>query len=194
MVRAHLVPWEHKLIKSTYNFTGGHGMDTLAGQIYGFAATIAAGLTLGLLFDLYRLWRRATRPEKAATALSDLLFWVVATPVTYVYLLMGNWAELRFYVFLGLFLGLFLYFTVFSFIVLNVLLTVWYYGEVLIVGLLQGAWRLFTLPWEGAHRWRSSRRWHPGRSSGTWRVSWRPARGGNLGLKHFWPRFAFFRK
>lgn len=169
-------------------------MDTLAGQIYGFAATIAAGLTLGLFFDLYRLWRRATRPEKAITVLSDLLFWVAATPVTYVYLLMGNWAELRFYVFLGLFLGLFLYFTVFSVIVLNVLLTIWYYGEVLIGGLLQGLWRLFTLPWEGAARWRSSRRWQPRRKSAAWRFSWRPIYGKTFSLRRFWPRCALFRK
>ena len=82
-------------------------MDTLAGQVYGFTATIAAGLSLGLLFDLYRLWRRATSPKKAVTALSDILFWVIATPLTYIYLLMGNWGELRFYVVLGLLLGLF---------------------------------------------------------------------------------------
>ena len=169
-------------------------MDTLAGQIYGFAATIAAGLTLGLFFDLYRLWRRATRPEKVITALSDLLFWVIATPVTYVYLLLGNWAELRFYVFLGLFLGLFLYFTGFSVIVLNVLLTVWYYGEVLIGGLFQGLWRLFTLPLEGAARWRFSRRWQPGRKPALWRFTGWSAHGRNLTLRRFWPRFAFFRK
>ena len=84
-----------------------------------------------------------------ATALSDLLFWVIATPVTYAYLLMGNWAELRFYVFLGIFLGLFLYFTVFSVIVLNLLLTIWYYGEMLTVDLVQGCGASLLSPWEG---------------------------------------------
>jgi len=169
-------------------------MDTLAGQIYGFAATIAAGFTLGLFFDLYRLWRRVTRPKKVATALSDLLFWVIATPVTYAYLLMGNWAELRFYVFLGIFLGLFLYFTVFSVIVLNLLLTIWYYGEMLTVGLVQGMWRLFTVPWEGVVRWRSSRRWRPGRRSPAWGFAWRPVRSRGADPRRLLLRLSFFRK
>ncbi|MGI6566054.1 MAG: spore cortex biosynthesis protein YabQ [Firmicutes bacterium] len=169
-------------------------MDTLAGQVHGFAAAIAAGLTLGLFFDLYRLWRRAARPERAVTALSDLLFWLAATPVTYIYLLIGNWAELRFYVFLGLFLGLFLYFSVLSIIVLNVLLTIGYYTEVLLGGLLQGVRRLFTLPWEGAARWRASRRWQPGGALGVRMFSWRRANGRSLAPRGLRPKIAFFRK
>ena len=170
-------------------------MDTLAGQVYGFAATIAAGLSLGLLFDLYRLWRRATGPKKTVTVLSDILFWVIATPLTYVYLLMGNWGELRFYVFVGLLLGLFLYFSVFSVIVINLLLTLWYYLTAVIGGLLQGVWLLVTLPWEGAARWRSSRRWRPGgvrpakvTSRSRTRTKW-------LGTtRRPWLMFALFRK
>ncbi len=170
-------------------------MDTLAGQVYGFAATIAAGLSLGLLFDLYRLWRRATRPQKAVTALSDILFWTVATPVTYFYRLMGNWGELRFYVFLGLLLGLFLYFSVFSVIVINFLITVGYYMGSMLVGFVQGIWLLVSLPWEGVARWRSGRRWRLGRVQ-TCRVArWRRPQPRWLGARRrLWPKFAFFRK
>ncbi|NMB45783.1 MAG: spore cortex biosynthesis protein YabQ [Firmicutes bacterium] len=170
-------------------------MDTLAGQVYGFAVTITAGLSLGLLFDLYRLWRRATRPQRMVTALSDILFWMIATPLTYVYLLMGNWGELRFYVFLGLLLGLFLYFMVFSVLVLNLLITVSYYVAAVVGGLIQGFWLLVTLPWEGAARWRSRRCWQPGRV----RISKAARRGRSrpkwLGPKwQFLPKFAIFRK
>ena len=72
-------------------------MDTLGGQVYGFTTTIIAGLSLGLLFDLYRLWRRAIRPAKAITSYRTCSLGR-ATQVTYFYLLVGNWAELRFYV------------------------------------------------------------------------------------------------
>ena len=72
-------------------------MDTLAGQVHGFAAAIAAGLTCS---SIIQTLAESCPLERAVTALSDLLFWLIATPVTYIYLLIGNWAELRFYVFL----------------------------------------------------------------------------------------------
>jgi spore cortex biosynthesis protein YabQ len=171
-------------------------MDTLVGQVYGFAATIAAGLSLGLLFDLYRLWRRATRPRKAVTALSDILFWIVATPVTYIYLLMGTWGELRFYVLLGLLLGLFLYFTVFSVIVINFLIAIGYYVGSILTGLIQGIRLLVSLPWEGAARWRSSRRWRVGRVKASRGVArWHRSQSRWPGARRsLWPKFAFFRK
>ncbi|NLK08580.1 MAG: spore cortex biosynthesis protein YabQ [Firmicutes bacterium] len=135
-------------------------MDTLASQVYGFSATIAAGLSLGLLFDLYRLWRRATRPQKFVTAVQDILFWVVATPVTYFYLVMGNWAELRFHVFLGLALGLLLYFGVFSLIVRHLVLALMHFIGSFFKTLTQSIWFLVSIPLEGAARWNLARRRH----------------------------------
>ncbi|NMB25080.1 MAG: spore cortex biosynthesis protein YabQ [Firmicutes bacterium] len=170
-------------------------MDTLGGQVYGFAATIAAGLSLGLLFDFYRLWRRATRPQRLVTAVSDVLFWVVATPITYFYLVVGNWADLRFYVFLGLFLGLLLYFGAFSLVVRNLISALLHFIATTLGGLLQGIWRLISMPWEGAARWQSSRRWRPGRprmASGTSFSRVGPKRiGPRLRL---WSRFSHLRK
>ena len=170
-------------------------MDTLAGQVYGFAATIAAGLSLGLLFDLYRLWRRATGPRRAVTALSDILFWVIATPLTYFYLLVGNWAELRYYVILGLLLGLFLYFSVFSILVINLISTLWYFIATVIGGLLQGLWLLVSLPWEGAVRWRTSMRWRPSKHR-IIRIGGpgKPQPRWSGGKQRFWPLVSLFRK
>ena len=170
-------------------------MDTLGGQVYGFAATIAAGLSLGLFFDLYRLWRRATRPQKVVTAISDMLFWVIATPLTYFYLLVGNWAELRFYVFLGLLLGLLLYFGAFSVVVLNLLSTLYYFVAAAIGGIIQGIWLLISVPWEGAARWHSSRRWRPGRvriAPGTSFARVGPKWSGTR--SRLWSRLSFLRK
>jgi spore cortex biosynthesis protein YabQ len=170
-------------------------MDTLAGQVYGFAATIAAGLSLGLFFDLYRLWRRATRPKKAVTALSDILFWIIVTPLTYVYLLMGNWGELRFYVFLGLLLGLFLYFAVFSVIVINLLVALGHYVGAIVAGLVQSICLIISLPWEGAARWRSIRRWRVGRPRTSWTAHWHRSQPKWPGAKRrWWPKSAIFRK
>lgn len=170
-------------------------MDTLGGQVYGFAATIAAGLSLGLLFDLYRLWRRATRPQRLVTAVSDALFWVVATPLTYFYLVVGNWADLRFYVVLGLLLGLLLYFGAFSLVVRNLISTFLHFVAVTIGGLLQGIWLLVSLPWEGAARWQASRRWRLGRTKRASGTGFTTVGSRHMGRKlRLWSRFSLFRK
>lgn len=148
-------------------------MDTLTGQIYAFALTIAAGLTLGVLFDLYRLWRRATHPRRTTTAISDILFWLIATPLTYVYLLMGNWAELRFYVILGLLLGLFLYFAVFSTLVVNMVTAVGYFLISLLGMIVQGVSLLLAAPWEVMARWHLQRHWRPHAGKTQRSIRWR---------------------
>lgn len=99
-------------------------MDTLGHQVYAFLITILTGFSFGLLFDLYRVMRGAFRPRHYMTVVMDILFWIVTTPVLIIQLLVANWLELRFYVFLGVSLGLFLYFAVFSPLVLAVVISI----------------------------------------------------------------------
>jgi len=86
----------------------------LAEQTYGFLMTILAGGVAGLIFDLYRVARSLARPRQVATAVTDLLYWIVVTPIVFALLLAGNWGELRFYVLIGLGVGLLLYFQALS--------------------------------------------------------------------------------
>jgi spore cortex biosynthesis protein YabQ len=83
---------------------------TLGSQIYAFAVMVCTGLLIGLLFDVYRVIRALIRRRFAGGLLMDLAFWLVATPVFFLMLLAGNWGELRLYVFLGVGMGLFVYF------------------------------------------------------------------------------------
>lgn len=89
-------------------------MMSLAGQTYAFLMTILAGAVVGLLFDVYRVFRSAFRPRNFATALTDLLFWIVVTPLVFALLLAANWGELRAYVLIGLGAGLLLYYQALS--------------------------------------------------------------------------------
>lgn len=89
-------------------------MSSLAEQTYAFLMTILAGGVIGLLFDLYRVLRSTLRPKQLATAMTDLLYWIVVTPTVFAMLLAGNWGELRFYVLVGLAIGLILYFQALS--------------------------------------------------------------------------------
>lgn len=83
-------------------------------QAYTFAVTILTGALLAILFDFYRAMRTLVRPRPAVAAAADLFYWFLATAVTIVALLMCNWLELRFYVFLGLVSGAVSYFRFFS--------------------------------------------------------------------------------
>lgn len=96
-------------------------MDSLSVQLYAFVITLLAGASFGLLFDLYRLLRGWLRPGTIATVSMDLFFWVVATPVLAVYILMANWGELRLYVLIGVLLGLAFYYLIFSRLVISLL-------------------------------------------------------------------------
>lgn len=83
-------------------------------QLITFAVTLATGAIVGLLFDCYRVTYNLVRPRRAVTYITDLLFWVIATALTFAVLLITNWAELRAYVFIGLFGGAVLYFKLLS--------------------------------------------------------------------------------
>lgn len=93
-------------------------MMSLAAQTYSFLMTIMAGGVIGFLFDLYRVIRSHFRSRQVATAMTDLVFWIVVTPTTFALLLASNWAELRLYVAIGIALGLLLYFQALSSIVI----------------------------------------------------------------------------
>lgn len=99
-------------------------MASLAQQTYAFLMTILAGGIIGLLFDGYRVVRSLLKPKQLATAMTDLLYWIVVTPTVFALLLAGNWGELRFYVLLGLAVGLLLYFQTLSAAVIWFLMSV----------------------------------------------------------------------
>lgn len=96
-------------------------MDSLSLQLYAFAITLLAGASFGLIFDSYRLLRSWLRPGAIATAVMDLFFWVIGAPVLTIYILIANWGELRFYVLIGIILGLAFYYLLFSRLIIKLI-------------------------------------------------------------------------
>ena len=91
-------------------------------QLHTFMVTVAIGAGLGILYDFYRVGKRALRLRSLLTAVGDLLYWLAATVIVFLTLLYCNWGELRLYVFLGLASGAFLYFRFLSLYPVRVLL------------------------------------------------------------------------
>lgn len=96
-------------------------MEPVNAQIYSFLGTIVTGLVLGILFDFYRVFRMITRPKKFLTCLGDLVFGLLATVAVFFVLLYSNWGEFRLYVFIGMIMGLFLYYNLLSWLVIKLL-------------------------------------------------------------------------
>ncbi len=84
------------------------------GQAETFIVTIMTGMILGILFDFYRVLRGIFHPRAAVTFLTDILYWLIATVIVFGALLLSNWGELRFYVFIGLVSGIAGYYRLFS--------------------------------------------------------------------------------
>lgn len=89
---------------------GGKPVQRLELQFYAFFMVVVSGMALGFLFDLLRALRGHYRPAWWLGALADLLFWGVATVALGGGLFFGNWGDIRFYVLVGLLLGLGLYY------------------------------------------------------------------------------------
>lgn len=79
-------------------------------QFYAFFMVILVGAVLGLMFDLLRVIRGYYRPNPWIGAAGDLLYWLVATAAISGGLFFGNWGQLRFYVLVGILLGVGLYY------------------------------------------------------------------------------------
>lgn len=90
-------------------------------QIYAFLLIIGLGMLMGLLFDFYRTIRQVYKPGRWGTIIGDTVFWLIITGVTYAFLLLSIWGEVRFYVFLALGAGVWIYLKYLSPSVLKIL-------------------------------------------------------------------------
>ncbi|GGG07964.1 hypothetical protein GCM10010912_60720 [Paenibacillus albidus] len=75
---------------------------------------ILAGAAMGLAYDSYRVLSLRLRFPKWLNAALDVLYWLWAALLVFRMLYAGNQGQLRFYAFLGLFLGVWIYFLIFS--------------------------------------------------------------------------------
>lgn len=94
-----------------------------------FFSVIIWGFFIGVIFDCYRTIRQLWRPGLWGTSLGDLFFWLLVTATTYFYLMLISWGEVRFYVFLGMGMGLIIYFRLISKTVRRFWFTVLFYSK-----------------------------------------------------------------
>lgn len=83
-------------------------------QLKSLGVSISIGIFGGCLYDFYRiLFRLLKWRTRWLTAFGDALFWGVFTPAACILLFIGNAGEVRFYTFLGIAGGFFVYYRLF---------------------------------------------------------------------------------
>ncbi len=74
-----------------------------------FLAACLLGAGLGLIYDVFRVFRLVFRQGRLLILAEDLLFWFLAGWITFLFLLLFTEAQLRLYVLLGQSLGFLVY-------------------------------------------------------------------------------------
>lgn len=83
-------------------------------QLYIFGWAIAFGAFIGLFYDFIRIFRRIIPHKKIAIGIEDLIFWLITGIMVYGYIFNTNDGKMRGFIFIGLSLGIILYYLLFS--------------------------------------------------------------------------------
>lgn len=78
-------------------------------QAYIFLIFILNGILIGIVFDIFRILRKSFKTSDVITYIEDVIFWVMTGLITLYFLFTFNNGEIRFYIFVGIILGIIIY-------------------------------------------------------------------------------------
>lgn len=97
---------------------------SVASQSAIFLMSVILGACAGFVYDLFRILRKTVRHPDFLTQLEDCIYWVFVSGFIFYFILNKNSGEVRFYIILGTFLGMGIYFLTLSRLIMAVSLTV----------------------------------------------------------------------
>lgn len=90
-------------------------------QAYLFLVFSLTGVTIGVLFDFFRILRRTIKTSNIITYIEDVLFWILTGLLVLYNIWYFNSGEIRIYMFLGIILGVLIYMSTLSNILIKIL-------------------------------------------------------------------------
>lgn len=78
------------------------------------------GIVIGILFDIFRILRKSFKTSDIVTYMQDILFWILTGFILLYSIFTFSNGEVRFYMFLGVFLGCLIYMILFSKYFINI--------------------------------------------------------------------------
>lgn len=89
-------------------------------ELYVFFGTLLGGAAAGLLFDIFRIWRKNFKTTAVLVWVQDILFWIGLAAIVYATIFITNSAQVRWYEFAGIGLGFGLYLLTLSRLIVGV--------------------------------------------------------------------------
>lgn len=78
-------------------------------QAFLFVVFTINGILIGILFDIFRIFRKTFKTTDFITYIEDTLFWLFTGILTLYFIFNYNNGEIRFYIFLGIIIGITIY-------------------------------------------------------------------------------------
>lgn len=97
-------------------------------QAYLFLVFSLTGVAIGILFDFFRILRRSIKTSNLATYIQDILFWILTGIIVLYSIWYFNNGELRIFVLLGLIIGILIYMTTLSSIIVKIFTKILVFG------------------------------------------------------------------
>ena len=91
-------------------------------QVYNFFIFIVLGMIIAFVFDVFRILRKAFKTNNIITYIEDILFWIISGFLIIVSIFTFNNGEIRFYLFIGILLGILIYILLLTKLINTVLL------------------------------------------------------------------------
>lgn len=88
-------------------------------QAYIFLIFVLNGILIGFLFDIFRILRLSFKTKDFVTYIEDIIFWILTGGIILYSIFIFSNGEIRFYMFLGLIIGIVLYMTLFTTHIIN---------------------------------------------------------------------------
>jgi spore cortex biosynthesis protein YabQ len=101
------------------------------------ALMIGCGLGLGIFFDIYRVISDKLDLKRWVIAILDIIYGLVAAVAVFRVLYYSNYGQLRFFIFIALLFGLYLYYRLFSSSFIRIVVKV--------IELMERAWNSFIV-------------------------------------------------
>lgn len=78
-------------------------------QFYLVLHSMLAGMITGIVFDIYRLIRGFENPDRVLTFIEDILFWIFAGILVFIFLIYTGYAYVGIHLYIYIALGLYIY-------------------------------------------------------------------------------------
>lgn len=93
-------------------------------QAYLFLVFSMTGVAIGVLFDFFRILRRSIKTSNIITYIEDVLFWILTGLLVLYNIWYFNNGEIRIFMFLGIILGVLIYMSTLSNILIKIFSTI----------------------------------------------------------------------